>query len=56
MERPAKATNLGYYAVVVRDCVGTGSEEDYKIAISSLDRLFDVVDSTDIINTWNKSK
>jgi len=51
-----EATNLGYYAVVVRDCVGTGSEEDYNTAIASLDRLFDVVDSTDIINTWNKSK
>jgi nicotinamidase-related amidase len=48
-----EAVNLGYYAVVARDCVGTGSKEDYDIALASLERLFDVVDATAIIDIWN---
>ncbi|MGE0747014.1 MAG: cysteine hydrolase [Rhodospirillales bacterium] len=51
-----EATNLGYYAVVVRDCVGTPSKPDYDVAIDSLERLFDVVDADDIIASWDKAK
>src|SRR5579885_2039977 len=49
-----EAINLGYYAVVARDCVGTGSKEDYDIAIASMERLFDVVDADAIIAAWDK--
>lgn len=51
-----EAINLGYYAVVARDCVGTQSKEDYDIAIASMERLFDVVDADEIIATWNRTK
>ena len=50
-----EAINLGYYAVVVRDCVGTGSKEDYDIALASMERLFDIVDADEIIGVWKKA-
>ncbi len=49
-----EAINLGYYAVVARDCVGTRSEKDYSTALASMERLFDVVDSNEIIDAWNR--
>ena len=51
-----EATNLGYYAVVAKDCCGTGSKEDYDIAVASIERLFDVVTADDIIAVWNKAQ
>ena len=51
-----EAVNLGYYAVVAKDCVGTSSKEDYDIAIASLTQIFDVLDADEIIKLWNKSK
>lgn len=51
-----EAINLGYYAVVAKDCVGTFSQEDYDIAIASMERLFDVIDADEIIDIWNRSK
>lgn len=49
-----QATNLGYYAAIVRDCVG-GRKEDYATAMPLLERLFDVVDSSEIITAWDKT-
>ena len=52
-----EATNLGYYAVVARDCVGTPfSKEDYDIALASMEPLFDIVDADEIVEIWNKAK
>ena len=51
-----EATNLGYYAVVARDCVGTPSEQDYMVALTSIERLFDVLDANEIIDIWNRHK
>jgi nicotinamidase-related amidase len=51
-----EAVNLGYYAVIARDCVGTGSKEDYDVAIASIERLFDVADADEIIATWKRIK
>jgi nicotinamidase-related amidase len=51
-----EAINLGYYAVVARDCVGTQSKDDYDIAIASMERLFDVVDADQIIDVWRRAK
>ena len=49
-----EAINLGYYAVVVRDCVGTRSEEDYRIALASMERVLDVYDSSEILASWRQ--
>ena len=51
-----EAINLGYYAVVVRDCVGTSSEEDYNIALASMEPVLDVFDSNEIIDAWTKAR
>lgn len=49
-----EAINLGYYAVVVRDCVGTPSRQDYDVAMASIERLFDVATADEIIAVWDK--
>jgi nicotinamidase-related amidase len=46
------ALNLGYYTVIVRDCVGSPYQDTYDAALASLQRIFDVVDSSDIIREW----
>jgi nicotinamidase-related amidase len=46
----------GYYAVIARDCVGTNSPEDYAAAVNYLEKIFDVFDSSSIIESWNKKK
>jgi nicotinamidase-related amidase len=50
-----EAVNYGYYGVVVRDCVGTGTKEDYDIALAATERVVDVFDSNEIIAAWNAS-
>lgn len=51
-----EAINLGYYAVVAKDCCGTSSQEDWDIAVASMERLFDVITADDVIAIWDKSK
>lgn len=46
------ALNLGYYTVIVRDCVGSPFKDTYDAALLSLERIFDVVSSADIIREW----
>jgi nicotinamidase-related amidase len=46
----------GFYAVIARDCVGTNSPEDYAAAVDYLEKLFDVFDSSAIIDSWNRRK
>jgi len=46
------ALNLGYYTVIVRDCVGSQFKDTYDAALSSLERIFDVVQSSEIIREW----
>jgi nicotinamidase-related amidase len=46
----------GFYAVVARDCVGTNSPEDYAAAVKYLEKIFDVFDSSAIIESWSKNK
>lgn len=46
------ALNLGYYTVIVRDCVGSQFKDTYDAALLSLERIFDVVDSSEIIREW----
>jgi nicotinamidase-related amidase len=46
------ALNLGYYTVIARDCVGSPFRDTYEAALKSLERIFDIVDSSEIINAW----
>jgi nicotinamidase-related amidase len=49
------ALNLGYYTVIVRDCVGSPFRDTYDAALQSLERIFDVVDSSEILRQWQSS-
>jgi nicotinamidase-related amidase len=46
----------GYYAVIARDCVGTNSPQDYAAAVNYLEKIFDVFDSSAIIESWKRKK
>jgi len=46
----------GFYAVVAKDCCGTNSPEDYAAAVNYLEKIFDVYDSSAIIDSWNRRK
>lgn len=46
------ALNLGYYTVIVRDCVGSQFKDTYDAALLSLERIFDIVDSSEILREW----
>ena len=46
------ALNLGYYTVIVRDCVGSRFQDTYEAALRSLERIFDLVNSSDIMREW----
>jgi nicotinamidase-related amidase len=48
------AVNRGYYAVVPRDCVGSTSEELYKLTLDVLAPSYDVFDSAEIIAAWDR--
>lgn len=43
------ALNLGYYTVIARDCVGSPYQDTYDAAMRSLERIFDIVDSQEIM-------
>jgi nicotinamidase-related amidase len=46
------ALNLGYYTVIIRDCVGSPFRDTYEAALLSLERIFDVVNAAEIIRAW----
>src|SRR6185436_10429126 len=46
--------NRGYFMVVVRDCVGTYTEEGHNAALKRMERYGDVVDSKDLIAVWKR--
>jgi nicotinamidase-related amidase len=50
------ALNLGYYTVIIRDCVGSPFRDTYDAALQSLERIFDIVNSSDIIREWQNTK
>ena len=43
----------GYFMVVVRDCVGTYTEEGHMAALKRMERHADVVDSGELIKLWD---
>jgi nicotinamidase-related amidase len=50
------AVDRGFYAVIVKDCIGTRFEDTYNAAFASLERIFDVYGSAEIIETWQRGK
>jgi nicotinamidase-related amidase len=46
--------NRGYFMIVVRDCVGTYTEEGHHAALKRIGRFADVVDSSELISLWRK--
>lgn len=42
----------GYFMVVVRDCVGTYTEEGHSAALKRMERFGDIVDSKELIQIW----
>lgn len=50
------AVDRGYYTVILRDCAGSPFEDTYRAALDSLERIFDVHDATEIIETWQKRR
>jgi nicotinamidase-related amidase len=46
--------NRGYLMVVVRDCVGTYTEEGHNAALQRIERYADVVDSQELIELWRR--
>jgi nicotinamidase-related amidase len=42
----------GYFMVVVRDCVGTRTEEGHLAALERMKRFADVVDSSELVAAW----
>ena len=50
------AVDRGFYTVILRDCVGSRFEDTYKAALGSLERIFDVYGSAEIIETWQRGK
>jgi nicotinamidase-related amidase len=46
--------NRGYLMVVVRDCVGTYTEEGHNAALKRIARYADVVESKELIDIWRR--
>lgn len=47
--------NRGHLMVVVRDCVGTYTEEGHNAALKRIERFADVVESKRLIETWQSA-
>jgi nicotinamidase-related amidase len=46
--------NRGYLMVIVRDCVGTYTEEGHNAALKRIERFADVVESKELIEIWSR--
>ena len=46
--------NRGYSMVIVRDCVGTYTEEGHNAALKRIERFADVVESKELIDIWGE--
>jgi nicotinamidase-related amidase len=46
--------NRGYLMVVVRDCVGTYTEEGHNAALKRMARYADIVESKELIESWRR--
>jgi len=48
--------NRGHLLVVVRDCVGTYTEEGHNAALKRMARYADIAESKELIDIWRRSK
>ena len=46
--------NRGHLMVIVRDCVGTYTEEGHNAALKRIERFADVVESKELIEIWQR--
>jgi nicotinamidase-related amidase len=46
--------NRNYFMVVVRDCVGTYTEEGHNAALKRMERFGEIVDSKELIEIWRR--
>jgi nicotinamidase-related amidase len=46
--------NRGYLMVVVRDCVGTYTEDGHNAALKRMERYADVVEAKELIDIWRR--
>lgn len=44
--------NRSYFMVVVRDCIGTYTEEGHNAALKRMERFAEIVDSKELIEIW----
>jgi nicotinamidase-related amidase len=42
----------GHFMIVVRDCVGTRTEDGHRDALRRMERFGDVVESAELIKIW----
>ena len=45
---------LGYYMVVVKDCVGSSRKEGHELALKYMEGVFDVTDTQTLAGLWSK--
>ena len=50
----AKVFNRSYFMVIVRDCVGTYTEEGHNAALKRMERFAEIVDSKELIDIWRR--
>jgi nicotinamidase-related amidase len=46
--------NRNYSMIVVRDCVGTYTEEGHHAALKRMERFADIVDASELIDIWRR--
>ena len=46
--------NRNYFMIVVRDCVGTYTEEGHSAALSRMERFADIVDASELMDIWRR--
>ncbi|HEY3306756.1 MAG TPA: cysteine hydrolase [Candidatus Binatia bacterium] len=46
----------GYFMIVARDAVGTYTEEGHNAALKRMERFADIVESSELIEIWSRSK
>jgi len=49
------SSSLGYFSVIVKDCVASYSRECHEAMVKVFERRFDVVTSREIINAWKET-
>jgi nicotinamidase-related amidase len=46
--------NRNFFMIVVRDCVGTYTEEGHNAALRRMERFADIVESSELMEMWHR--